>query len=124
MDTNPSLWGFIQLVSQLFNISEIVAAFWVGVGVVLLLAIIGRIFRVGQWSATRRAVNAPMQAFTTKTPFQVVREGNIATAKLVFTVILFLAVACGTLYLYLNQLGEAQTISQIIVDLLSPFLSP
>ena len=128
MDTNPSLMGFIQLISQLFNISEVEAAFYVGgVTIAGILGIIGEIaFKLGVWNKARGAAYVPMQAFTTKTPFQVVKESRSATVKIIFTciIVIFLGLACGVIYLYLNQPGEAQTSEQTIMNLLRSFLSP
>jgi hypothetical protein len=128
MDTNPSLIGFIRVVSQLFNISEIEAAFYVGgVTIAGILGIIGEIaFKLGVWNKARGAAYAPMQAFTTKTPFQVVKESQSATVKIFITwvIIIFLGLACGGLYLYISEPGETQTISQTIGNLLRSFLSP
>jgi hypothetical protein len=123
MDTNPSLMGFIRLVSQLFNISEVEAALIVGG---ILASIIGWIaFKLGVWNKARGAAYAPMQAFTTKTPYQVVRESRAATVKLLFMWgIIILGIACVVLYVYANQHGQAQVINQTIENLLRSVLSP
>ncbi len=124
---NPNLMGFIQLVSQLFSISEVTAAFLVGgVFFAVFFGIMGRIvFKMEIWGKARGAPYEPMQAFTTKTPMQVIRAARVASMKLTLTwIIIILVLAFGGLCFYANQLGEAQTASQIIVNLLRPFLAP
>ena len=119
--------GFIRLVSQLFNISELEAAFYVG-GIVIagVSGLIGRLmFRMGVWNKARGAPYATMIAFTTKTPYQVIREARVASMKLLLTwIIILLVLACGGFYLYANRFGEAQTIVQIVDNLLRSFLAP
>ncbi len=126
MDTNPSLIGFIQLVSQLFSISEVEAAFWVGgVFFTVFFGVVGRIvFKMGVWGKARGAPYEPMQAFTTKTPMQVVKEGQAASMKLLLTWLMFILVivSVGLIWI-INQYGEAQTIGQTIGNLLRSFLS-
>jgi hypothetical protein len=127
MDTNPSLMGFIRIISQLFNISEIEAAFCVG-GIVIggFLGVVGRIaFKLGVWNKARGAANIPMQAFTSKTPAQVVGESKSASMKITLTlVMIILACACAGLYIYLNRVGEWQAVRQTIENLLRPFITP
>ena len=127
MDTNPSLMGFIRVVSQLFNISEIEAAFYIG-GIVIggFLGVVGRVaFKMGVWRKARGAANIPMQAFTTKTPAQVVGESQSASMKLMLTWgLIMLSLVCVLIYVYLDQVGEAQAVMQTIGNLLRSFIEP
>jgi len=119
--------GFIQLISQLFGISELEAAFYVGgIVIAVVVGLIGRLaFRMSVWNRARGAPYATMIAFTTRTPYEVIREARAASFRLLLTwLIILLVLACGGIYLYANQLGEAQTISQIVANLLRPFMSP
>jgi hypothetical protein len=127
MDTNPSLMGFVRVVSQLFNISEVEAAFYVGgITIAGFLGIVGQIlFKLGVWNKARGAANIPMQAFTSKTPYQVVRESQSASMKIMFTLVMIILVcACAGIYLYLNRIGEAQAVIQTIENLLRSLSSP
>jgi len=127
MDTNPSLLDFIRVVSELFNISEIEAAFYVGgITIAGALGIVGALaLKFGVWNKARGAANIPMQAFTSKTPYQVVRESRSASMKILFTLIMIIVVcACAGIYLYPNQIGEAQAVIQTIENLLRSFIAP
>jgi len=127
MDTNPTFMGLIRVVSQLFNISEMLAAFYVG-GVIIagLYGIVGKIaFKMGVWGKARGAVYAPMQATTSKTPHQVVSEGRAASTKLALAWGIIVLVVALAIYLYANQRGgAAQMVTQMIEDLLRSLLSP
>lgn len=127
MDTNPSLMDFVQVVSQILGVSEIEAALLVGgVFSVVFFGLVSRlVFKMGVWGKARAAPYEPMQAFTTKTPMQVIQAARSASMKLLFTrfaIILFI-LACVGLYLNATQPGLMQTISQTIVEMLRSVLS-
>ncbi len=126
MGTNPGLMDFVQAVSQLLGVSEIEAAFLVGGAFfVVFFGIISRvIFKMGVWGKARGAPYEPMQAFTTKTPMQVVKEAQAASMKLMLAWLMIILTIAGVgLYWVVNQYGEAQVAGQTILDLLRTLLS-
>lgn len=126
MDTNPGLFDFIKVVSQLFNISEVQAAFYIG-GITIsgILLLVGQlVFKFEVWNKARGAAHVPMQAFTTKTPHQVVKESQAASMKITLALVAILSlIVCGGLYLLAGQPGEAQMIIQPILNQLRSFFS-
>jgi hypothetical protein len=84
MDYEAWLEALVEAVAEALGIPPIPAALLVGgLAFGLVIAVIGRIaFRMGVWGKAAAAVDQPQQAYTTKTPRQVVREGCAARIRL------------------------------------------
>lgn len=87
-----SLLDLINVLAQMLGMPPEVLAFLAGV---VLTAIVARLaFLFGTWRKAARAPNEPQQAYTTRTPSQVVGEARAARLKLTCLVVGLGLAAC------------------------------